>query len=68
MKIKLNMIDGNSNPCYNRVACINPLNWCSSFFDVPQNHFALVTEMNSTGKKTLIYGPGYHSIGYFYKL
>jgi hypothetical protein len=35
---------------------------------VEQNHFALVINQSESGKKTLIYGPGYHILGYFNRL
>lgn len=65
---KLNMIEGNSNPLTNLLTCMVPCCWINLIFEVPSNHFALIVNESSEGKKTLVYGPGFHIINYFNKL
>jgi len=36
-------------------------------FEVEQNHFAIVINDSDEGKKSLLYGPGYHVLSYFNK-
>lgn len=37
-------------------------------FTVKANHFAMVIEYHKSGKRTRLYGPGYHILGYYNKL
>jgi hypothetical protein len=73
------MIPGNSTPLSNDcnstlsilcLPCIFPaIYFCTRrVFEVEANHFALVINESVLGKRTLIYGPGYHKIGYYNKL
>jgi hypothetical protein len=39
-----------------------------NFFEVEKNHFALVITGEGPVKRTVIYGPGFHRIGFFNKL
>jgi hypothetical protein len=34
-------------------------------FNVKANHFAMVINEHKQGKRTLLYGPGYHILGYY---
>jgi hypothetical protein len=62
------MVEGNSTPCCNLITCCIPCCWLNVIFEVPANHFALITNESSDGKKTIIYGPGFHIINYFNSL
>ncbi len=68
LKIKLNMVSGNSTPCLN--CCFDCVPCCClcSRLEVPVNHFALVINQSDRGEKTLIYGPGFHNLSYFSRL
>lgn len=70
------MIRGTSTPltiailekmaCYCFCLIIPIVYWCTRIiFEVSANHFALVENQSDEGKMTVIYGPGYHIIGYF---
>ena len=59
------MIRGNSGPCCNGILCCIPCCWPCVRFEVPANHFAMVINQAEHGKKTVLYGPGYHNVGYF---
>lgn len=62
------MIPGNSSPTRNYMSCCFPCCWCFPIFEVPANHFALVINETSEGKRTVFYGPGYHMLSYFNSL
>lgn len=68
LKKVLDMKSGNSNPTSNYLTCMMPCCWLNLIFEVPQNHFALVINEFDGGKRTVIYGPGYHIINYFNSL
>lgn len=73
------MKEGNSSNTKTDCACLCshvfacflcPIIWWKTrtVFNVPNNSFAYVIEEADEGRKTQIYGPGYHILGYYNKL
>jgi hypothetical protein len=79
LQVKLGIIDGNATPyetdfkrIQSNLCCclIYPLiQWnIKKVFSVKPNHFAMVIQSHKSGKRTRLYGPGYHILGYYNEL